>query len=68
MSTTHTFTTIGGKRKTADLTPMGAIRAKCIECVQSVYAVADCGGEHCALYPYRLGKRPEAGDAQAVEG
>jgi len=55
MGVTHTFQTIGGKLKTSTLTPIRAIRENCVTCVQSIYAVEDCRGETCALYPFRLG-------------
>lgn len=55
MATKHTFLTVGGKWKTSTLTPIKAIRENCVHCVQSIYSVADCGGETCALYPFRLG-------------
>ena len=69
MAIKHTFRTFGGKMKTSTLTPIRAIREHCVECVQSVYAVADCLGEHCALYPFRQGAahRGKATDA-APEG
>jgi hypothetical protein len=33
-----------------------AIRENCVECVGTVYAVKDCQGYNCKLYPYRFGK------------
>jgi hypothetical protein len=48
------------------LTPLKAIRKFCVRCVQSPYAVKDCGGDKmlsqgdennvCWFWPYRLGK------------
>ena len=47
------------------LTPMKAIRAKCLDCVcGSPYEVRKCTCEDCPLYVYRLGHRPRV----AVEG
>lgn len=42
------------------LTPMKAIRAKCLDCCcgQSK-EVRLCTAEKCPLYPYRMGKRPK---------
>lgn len=42
------------------LTPIKAIRAKCIECCcgQSK-EVRECSIKECALYPYRMGHRPK---------
>jgi hypothetical protein len=41
------------------LTPIKAIRAKCIDCCGGVmYQVRECGCSDCSLYPYRMGKNP----------
>jgi hypothetical protein len=41
------------------LTPVKAIRAKCIDCCGGVmYQVRECGCPNCSLYPYRMGKNP----------
>ena len=41
------------------LTPMKAIRAKCIDCSGGSYKeVAQCLVTDCSLYLYRYGKRP----------
>lgn len=43
------------------LTPIRAIRAKCLDCSCHQYSeIRDCTVTRCALYPYRLGKRPTA--------
>ena len=40
-------------------TPVKAIRAKCLDCCCTQYSeVTNCTVVKCALYPYRLGKRP----------
>ena len=45
------------------LTPMRAIRAKCLECSgDSSKEVRFCPIKKCALYPYRFGKRPVVGE------
>ena len=42
------------------LTPMKAIRAKCLECCnQQFYEVRLCTVTRCSLYPYRMGHRPK---------
>lgn len=44
----------------AKLTPMKAIRAKCLECSSGSYQeVALCPVKTCALYAYRSGHRPK---------
>lgn len=41
------------------LTPMKAIRAKCLDCMcGQANEVKLCPSEDCSLYPYRLGKNP----------
>lgn len=41
------------------LTPMKSIRAKCIDCCCGQFKeVKTCTVKTCALWPYRLGKRP----------
>ena len=41
------------------LTPVKAIRAKCMDCCCGQRAeVRQCAVPACPLYPYRLGKRP----------
>ena len=41
------------------LTPLRAIRAKCIDCsAWSMKEVRECVMLDCPLYPYRLGKSP----------
>ena len=42
------------------LTPMKAIRAKCLDCSgDSPKEVRLCEMSECSLYSYRLGKRPK---------
>lgn len=42
------------------ITPMRAIRAKCIDCCGgNVYEPRYCTAKRCPLHPYRLGKRPK---------
>lgn len=43
------------------LTPMKAIRAKCIDCTCGQNAeVRRCQVSSCSLHRYRMGKRPKA--------
>ena len=44
----------------ARLTPIKAIRAKCLECCcGQVKEVRECVIKRCALFPYRMGHRPK---------
>lgn len=46
----------------AKLTPIRAIRKYCMECSNfSPNEIRLCPIKNCALYPYRLGKRPKEG-------
>ena len=41
------------------LTPIKSIRKKCLDCTNSQYdEIRNCSVKKCALYPYRMGKRP----------
>ena len=43
------------------LTPMKAIRAKCLDCCcGSAVEVRKCTIKACSLWPYRFGRRPES--------
>lgn len=45
--------------QTKNLTPIKAIRAKCLDCSASVSGeVKNCHIKDCPLWPYRLGKNP----------
>ena len=42
------------------LTPVKAIRAKCLDCTCNQPAeVRECTASSCPLFPYRMGKRPK---------
>lgn len=42
------------------LTPMKAIRAKCVECSGGVLKeVRECRVQSCPIWPYRMGTRPK---------
>ena len=58
MAMEHTFTaTREGGMVTKNLTPVKAIRAKCLECSNfSATEVCKCEMSDCALYPFRFGK------------
>ena len=50
------------------LTPMKAIRAKCLDCcLGSFREVRLCTCEKCPLFPYLFGKRPK-GYSDTAEG
>lgn len=50
-----------------NLTPIKAIRQKCLECsCGQVSEVRLCPIKNCPLYPYRLGKRPKE-DTSIIE-
>lgn len=43
------------------VTPIKAIRAKCLDCTcQQPKEVRECPVNKCPLWPYRMGKRPQA--------
>ena len=45
----------------AKLTPMRAIRLKCLECCAGQFSeVRECLVESCPLHAYRMGHRPKA--------
>lgn len=51
------------------LTPMRAIRAKCLDCVaQQPAEVRLCIDEKCPLWPYRMGHRPKNDQEPTEEG
>ena len=48
------------------MTPMKAIRAKCLDCSGGQpKEVRRCAVQKCPLYVYRFGKRPKAGNDAA---
>ena len=56
MAIKHTFTSIGGKKKTKILTRKTAIREFCKHCMQSAHEVSKCTSKHCVLWVFRMGK------------
>jgi hypothetical protein len=51
----------GFGKKHVTLTPMKAIRLKCVDCSGGSYAeVRRCELKLCPLWPYRKGKKPKA--------
>ena len=53
------------------MTPMKAIRAKCLDCCcGQMKEVRLCPVKKCPLYPYRFGKRPKMGNntTETIEG
>jgi len=56
MAIKHTFISRDGTT-TANLTPVKAIRQKCLDCsCWSFNEVTKCAFTTCALYPFRFGK------------
>ena len=50
------------------LTPLKAIRAKCLDCCCGNSAeVRRCTAEKCPLFPYRMGHRPKTGTDTTVD-
>ena len=50
------------------MTPMKAIRAKCLDCCcGSSNEVRLCTAESCALHPFRLGKNPYRAKRELTE-
>lgn len=42
------------------LTPMKAIRLKCLDCCNGQASeVKVCGATECPIYPFRMGRRPD---------
>lgn len=50
-----------GDRSLTYLTPIKAIREKCLDCTcQQPKEVRLCEVTHCSLWPYRMGRRPKS--------
>lgn len=50
------------------LTPIKAIRAKCLDCcADQIVEVRLCGDDSCPLWPYRMGHRPKDGQEPVEE-
>ena len=48
------------KYENKTLTPVKAIRAKCLDCTNNQYTeIKECNITNCSLHPYRFGKRPK---------
>ena len=59
MAVTHKILTKDGIREKR-LTPMTAIRAKCLECSNFQWSeIRDCEMTDCPLWVYRFGKKPD---------
>lgn len=55
----HQKATTGTEKPAKHRTPIKAIRAKCLDCsCHSTLEVRECQVRECALFPYRMGKRP----------
>lgn len=52
----------GGAKLMGIATPMKAIRLKCLDCCcGQVQEIRECTITRCAIWPYRMGRRPKAG-------
>lgn len=52
----------------ANLTPIKAIREKCLECCNGqVKEVRFCPNKKCALYEYRIGHRPKGEETTVAD-
>ena len=50
------------------MTPIKAIRAKCLDCCGgSMKEARLCPAEDCPLHPYRMGHRPKPGEAAPAD-
>lgn len=50
------------------LTPIKAIRAKCLDCsCGQIKEIRECSDKNCPLFPYRMGRRPKKEDVQKHE-
>jgi hypothetical protein len=50
------------------LTPIKAIRAKCMDCTcNQPKEIRECTVTRCALWPYRMGRRPKAEELIILE-
>jgi len=51
---------VGGAKARGILTPMKAMRAKCMDCTcDQVAEIRECTIKLCPLWPYRMGRRPK---------
>lgn len=58
----------GKGKKMKILTPVKAIRAKCMDCTCNQYIeIKLCPVKDCPLYPYRMGHRPKVEDLSTNE-
>lgn len=58
---------LNAKNDAKQLTPMRSIRHKCLDCSGGSYTeVKSCTVTGCALWPYRLGRRPAKGGDPCV--
>ena len=60
LSIKHKIYNKKGELVTKELTPMKAIRLRCLWCKDySSGDVHSCGYKHCPLWPYRMGRKPD---------
>ena len=49
-------------------TPVKAMRKKCIDCCNGQYEeIRKCTVINCALYPYRMGRRPDTATIDTIK-
>lgn len=59
--------TVNTRAKHGYITPMAAIRNKCLDCCcWNAAEVTRCELTKCALHPYRFGRNPQTTDFQAT--
>ncbi len=58
---------MGGMPKIPKPSPLKAVRARCLDCVEGASDVKDCGDTECALWPYRFGRNPAYSEASRKE-
>jgi len=61
--------TVNTRAKNGYVTPMAAIRNKCLDCCcWNSTEVALCTATQCPIFPYRFGRNPQTTDFQATTG
>ena len=49
-------------------TPIKAIRKKCLDCTcGQIVEIRECPVIECALYPYRMGRRPDQATIHTIK-
>jgi len=59
---------IGGSMDKLFDTPIKSIRKKCLDCTCGQYEeIRKCTVFNCALYPYRMGRRPDKATIDTIK-